>query len=63
MRELQSLINMLPGLIKALPILVAWLVLIRFAVGTIKDWRAPMAAQEIAYALIGLAAFLWAIAR
>ena len=49
MRELQSLINML--------------VLIRFAVGTIKDWRAPMAAQEMAYALIGLAAFLWAIAR
>jgi hypothetical protein len=53
----------LPSLIKALPVLVAWLVLLRFAIGAIKAWRSPLAAQEMAYALIGIAAFLWAVGR
>lgn len=63
MRELQTVLNILPGLLKALPILVAWLVLLRFAIGQIKSWRAPLSAQEMAYALAGLAAFLWAVGR
>lgn len=60
---MQSIVNLLPGLIKALPILAAYLLLLRFTIGQIKHWKAPVAGQEMAYALIGLAAFLWAIGR
>ena len=63
MRELQSVLNILPSLLKALPLLVAYLVLIRFAIGTAKSWREKMPAQELAYALIGLAAILWAFGK
>ncbi len=54
---------MLPGLIKALPILAAYLVVLRFAIGQVKGWKQPVAGQELAYALIGLAAILWALGR
>jgi hypothetical protein len=63
LRELQAVLTMLPGLIKALPILVAYLVVVRFAIGQITGWRQPVAGQEMAYALAGIAAFLWAIGR
>ena len=63
LRELQSIVNLLPGLIKALPILAAYLLLLRFTIGQVKSWRSPVAGQELAYALIGLAAILWALGR
>lgn len=60
---MQSIVNLLPGLIKALPILAAYLLLLRYTIGQVKHWKQPVAGQELAYALIGLAAFLWAIGR
>ncbi len=63
LRELQIVVNIIPSLLKALPIMVAWIVLLRFAIGAIKSWRQPMGGQEMAYALAGIAAFLWAIGR
>lgn len=63
LRELQSVLNLLPGLIKALPILAAYLILLRFVIGQIRHWKQPVAGQELAYALIGLAAILWALGR
>jgi hypothetical protein len=60
---LQSIVNLLPSLIKALPILAAYLVVLRFAIGQVRSWKQPVAGQELAYALIGLAAILWALGR
>lgn len=61
LRDLQVVLSMLPSLIKALPILAAYLVVLRFAIGQIRGWKSPVAGQEMAYALIGLAAFLWVL--
>lgn len=63
LRELQSVVNLIPGLIKALPILAAYLLLLRFVIAQVKAWKQPIAGQELAYALIGIAAILWAIGR
>lgn len=63
MRELQGLLNLLPGLLKALPLIAAYLVVLRFAIGQIRGWKSPVSGQEMAYALIGLAALLWAVGR
>jgi hypothetical protein len=63
LRELQLVLNALPSLIKALPILAAYLVVMRFSIGQVRAWKQPVAGQELAYALVGLAAILWALGR
>jgi hypothetical protein len=39
------------------------LVVLRFTIGQVKGWKHPVAGQELAYALIGLAAFLWVLGK
>lgn len=68
MRELEAILrtitSSLPALIKALPVLAAYVVLFKFALAQIRDWRGnAVGGQELAYVLIGLSAILWALGR
>lgn len=68
MRELEAILRTitasLPALIKALPVLAAYIVIFKFTLGQIRDWRGKgMAGQEMCYVLVGLAAILWGLGR
>lgn len=63
MRELQSVLNMLPALIKALPIFAAYLIVLKFTIASVKSWRAPVSYMELGAGLAGLAAFLYVLGK
>lgn len=69
MRELQSALNIIFWLAKAIPITTAYILILRHLYSRVSDWKGSDAArdlasaQALAYALIGLAALLWAVGR
>ncbi len=63
MRELQQVLSSLPALLKALPVLVAYIILLKIALAHIRDWHGAVQGQDAAYTLAGLSAIIWALSR
>ena len=61
MSELNQVIGMVPNLIRALPVLIAYLVIAKLAYSHIKSWKSPTAPTEAAYTMIALAAFAYVV--
>jgi hypothetical protein len=59
--DLNNIAGMVQTLIRALPALLAYLVIIQLAWGRFKAWKSPITPVDAAYTLIAVAAFAYII--
>lgn len=57
--DLNNLSGLITTLIKALPLILAYLVIIQLAWGRFKVWKSPISPIDAAYTLISVAAFAY----
>lgn len=57
--DLNQLTGIVTSLVKALPVLLAYLVIIQLAVARFKAWRSPITPIDAAYTLVAVAAFAY----
>ena len=61
MNELNQIIGMVPNILRALPTLLAYIVIVKLAYAHIMGWRNQISAVDAAYTLVALAAFSYAV--
>lgn len=59
--DLNNIAGMVQSLIRALPALLAYLVIIQLAWGRFKAWKSPISPLDAAYTLIAVAAFAYVL--
>lgn len=59
--DLNNIAGMVQSLIRALPALLAYLVIIQLAWGRFRAWKSPISQTDAAYTLVAVAAFAYVL--